>query len=83
MVNWTFVYANYKGLVESGGPSQEEFDDLGWARYPQTVEGEESRPPIGGIDIGVGAYGKHVDWAQEAAACITTPRPRRARGNEA
>ena len=41
MVNWTFVYANYKGLVGSpGGPADEqEFEDLGWARYPQTVEG--------------------------------------------
>ena len=28
--------------------------DLGWARYPETVEGEESRPPIGGINVGVG-----------------------------
>ena len=43
MVNWTFVYANYKGLVGSpGGPADEqEFEDLGWARYPQTVEGED------------------------------------------
>lgn len=74
MVNWTFVYANYKGLVGSpGGPADEqEFDDLGWARYPQTVEGEESKPPIGGIDIGVGAYSKHGDFAMEAAQCITS-----------
>lgn len=74
MTNWTFVYANYKGLVgKPGGPKDEqEFDDLGWARYPQTVEGETSRPPIGGIDIGVGAYSEHPDWAMEAAQCITS-----------
>lgn len=73
MTNWTFVYKNYEGLIgKPGGPKDEqEFEDLGWARYPQTVEGEESRPPIGGIDIGVGAYSKHPDFAQEAAVCVT------------
>ena len=73
MTNWTFVYKNYEGLIgKPGGPKDEqEFEDLGWARYPQTVEGEESRPPIGGIDIGVGAFSEHPDFAQEAAVCVT------------
>ncbi|WP_185996429.1 extracellular solute-binding protein [Nocardioides campestrisoli] len=74
LVNWTFVYKNYAGLVESGGLTQEQFDDLGWARYPRTVENEESRPPVGGINIGVGAYSKHVDWAKEAAACVSSAK---------
>ncbi|RLV55197.1 extracellular solute-binding protein [Aeromicrobium phragmitis] len=75
MTNWTFVYKNYEGLIgSSGGPADEqEFEDLGWARYPQTVEGEESRPPIGGIDIGVGAFSDHPEFAQEAAVCVTSP----------
>lgn len=74
MVNWTFVYQNYKGLIgKPGGPADEQgFEDLGWARYPRTVEGEDSKPPIGGIDIGVGAYSKHPDFAQEAAVCVTS-----------
>lgn len=74
MTNWTFVYKNYEGLIgKSGGPADEqEFEDLGWARYPQTVEGEESRPPIGGINIGVGAFTNHPDFAQEAALCISS-----------
>lgn len=73
MTNWTFVYKNYEGLIgKPGGPADEQaFEDLGYARYPQTVEGEESRPPIGGIDIGVGAFSKHPDFAQEAAVCVT------------
>ena len=66
MVNWTFVYKNYEGNVD-------DFDDLGWARYPATVEGEDSRPPIGGIDIGVSSYSNNVDFAKEAAVCITSP----------
>ncbi|MDP2775706.1 MAG: extracellular solute-binding protein [Nocardioides sp.] len=72
MVNWTFVYKNYQGLIETGDITQEEFDDLGWARYPATVEGEDSKPPIGGIDIGVGAYSENSDYALEAAECVTT-----------
>ncbi|WP_293786309.1 extracellular solute-binding protein [uncultured Aeromicrobium sp.] len=74
MTNWTFVYKNYEGLIGSaGGPADEqEFEDLAWTRYPQTVAGEESRPPIGGINIGVGAFSDHLEFAQEAATCVTS-----------
>ncbi|MBD8607616.1 extracellular solute-binding protein [Aeromicrobium sp. CFBP 8757] len=74
MTNWTFVYKNYEGLIgKPGGPKDEaELGDLGFARYPQTVQGEESKPPIGGIDIGVGAYSKHPELAQQAAVCVTS-----------
>ena len=74
MINWTFVYKNYEGLLgKAGGPADEEqFKDLGWARYPATVEGEESKPPIGGIDIGVGAYSEHPEFAMKAAECVTS-----------
>jgi multiple sugar transport system substrate-binding protein len=73
MVNWTFVYKNYEGLIEAGDITEEEFQDLGWARYPRTVEGEESAPPIGGIDIGVGAFSENPEFALEAADCVTSP----------
>ncbi|MCW2852763.1 MAG: hypothetical protein JWM84_2427 [Nocardioides sp.] len=72
MTNWTFVYKNYEGLIEAGAITQEDFDDLGFARYPATVEGEESKPPIGGIDIGVGAYSENTDFALAAAECVTS-----------
>lgn len=74
MVNWTFVYKNYEGIIGApGGPADKEaFEDLGWARYPATVEGEPSKPPVGGIDIGVGAYSEYPDFALEAAECITS-----------
>ncbi|WP_110239497.1 extracellular solute-binding protein [Nocardioides gilvus] len=73
MVNWTFVYKQYESTVgnQPESISQDEFDDLGWTRYPATVEGEESRPPIGGIQVGVGAYGENKEQAQEAALCVT------------
>jgi multiple sugar transport system substrate-binding protein len=73
MLNWTFAYKFYEGLIDApDGITQEQFDDLGYARYPQTVAGEPSKPPIGGIDIGVGAYSEHPEWAMEAAQCITS-----------
>lgn len=74
MTNWTFVYKNYEDLIGSpGGPAdEEEFKDLGWARYPATVEGQESKPPVGGIEIGVGAFSENPEAAMEAATCITS-----------
>jgi len=72
MVNWTFVYKNYQPDPEANTFTDEQFADLGWARYPATVEGEPSKPPVGGIDIGVGAYSEHPDFAMEAARCVTS-----------
>lgn len=66
MVNWTFAYNTFAG-------DQAVLDDLGWARYPQTVAGQQSRPPIGGINVGVSPFGSHPDLALEALECITSP----------
>ena len=67
MVNWTYIWTNY----DSTQPEVK--DDLGFARYPQTVQGEESRPPYGGIGVGVSAFSDHVDEAMQAIECITSP----------
>ena len=64
-VNWTFIYANYKA-------DKATFDDLGWTRYPETVAGTPSKPPLGGINIGINKSGKHLDDAMAAAQCITS-----------
>ena len=65
-VNWTFIYSNYSS-------DKATLNDLGWAMYPETVAGTPSRPPYGGIGIGVSSTSKHVadDW--EAVQCITSP----------
>jgi multiple sugar transport system substrate-binding protein len=73
MVNWPFVWPAMQGSVEDGALDQAFLDDVGWAVYPQVVEGEDARPPYGGINIGVGAFSEHVDEAYEAAACIVRP----------
>lgn len=66
-VNWTFIWHNY----DDSAPDVAE--DIGYARYPQSVEGEESRPPYGGIGIGVSAFSEQKDLALEAAQCLTSP----------
>jgi multiple sugar transport system substrate-binding protein len=64
IVNWTYLYSD---------PNVAPFkDDLAWVRYPRTTADQESRPPYGGINIGVSSFGEHTDVAYEAAACLTS-----------
>ncbi|HXH77630.1 MAG TPA: extracellular solute-binding protein [Nocardioides sp.] len=65
LVNWTYIWGNY-------GEERLE-DDIGFARYPQTVEGEESRPPYGGIGIGVSSASDNEEEAIAALECLTSP----------
>jgi multiple sugar transport system substrate-binding protein len=67
MVNWTYIFHNYDTT------SPEVAKDIGYTRYPQSVQGEESRPPYGGIGIAVSDYSTHKDLALEAARCLVTP----------
>ncbi len=67
MVNWTYIWTNY----DESQPEVKK--DLGYTRYPQSVEGEDSRPPYGGIGVGVSKYSSHVDEAMQAVECITNP----------
>ncbi len=64
MVNYPFVYPS------AAENAPEVFENLGWARWPAVVPGEASRPPLGGINLGVGAFSEHPELAFEAAACI-------------
>ena len=61
MVNWTFVYKNYEGLIGApGGPADEEqFERPRLRALPADASRARTRSrPIGGIDIGVGAYSR-------------------------
>ena len=49
MVNWTYIWTNYDKT------QPEVKKDLGYARYPESTKGEASRPPYGGIGVGVSA----------------------------
>jgi multiple sugar transport system substrate-binding protein len=73
MVNWPFVWSATKAGVEDGTFDQSLLDDIGWALYPQVTAGRQTAPPYGGINLGIGAFSKHVDLAYDAAECIVTP----------
>ena len=72
MVNWAYVYGAAQEAVADGTLDRAVLDDIGWTRYPRVDTGVDSRPPLGGINLGVGAYGKHKDLAVQAIRCITS-----------
>ncbi len=47
-------------------------DDYGWTLYPRVRAEMPSAPPYGGINIGIGAFSRHPDFAFEAAECATS-----------
>jgi len=65
LVNWTYIWNNY---------GEERLDDdIGYTMYPQSVAGEESRPPYGGIGIGVSDSSDDKELALQAAECLVSP----------
>jgi multiple sugar transport system substrate-binding protein len=74
MVNWSYVYGAARDAVEAGALAPAALDDIGWARYPRLDAATPSRPPLGGIHLAVGAFGRHPDLAAEAVRCLTSAR---------
>jgi multiple sugar transport system substrate-binding protein len=72
MVNWPYVYAAAQGDVKAGATTQAVVDDIGWARYPEMKEGEVSKPPLGGINLGIGAFTKYPDQTLDLVKCLTS-----------
>ncbi|MCW2758608.1 MAG: transporter substrate-binding protein [Nocardioidaceae bacterium] len=68
LVNWTYIWTNY----DAGQPELKK--DIGYAPYPETVAGKTSRPPYGGIGVGVSKYSNNVSASMKALACITSPK---------
>jgi len=67
MINYPFVYPSAK----SNAPDV--FKVMGAAKYPQVDADKPSKPPIGGINIGVSAYSKHPKEAFAAVECLVKP----------
>lgn len=63
-LNYTALYA----AARADAPAL--VGDLGWARYPAVVAGRPSRPPLGGINLGVGSWSPHPEQAFAAAGCL-------------
>ncbi len=72
-VNYSFVYASAKTGAETNPATKKIFENMGWARWPSVDPGKPSRVTLGGINLGVGAFSKNPDLAQEAALCIAQP----------
>jgi multiple sugar transport system substrate-binding protein len=68
MVNWTYIFHNYDATQPDVAK------DIGYTRYPESVAGKPSRPPYGGIGIGVSTYSNHVSDAMKAAQCLVSPK---------
>ena len=71
LVNWPYTWS---ALPEKGV----DLDDIGFTRYPQVEEGKESRPPLGGIVLGVNSTSTKKDAAWEAIQCITSEENQKA-----
>ena len=72
MVNWAYVYGAAQEAVAAGSLPQSVLDDIGWGRYPRAETGTPSRPPLGGINLGIGAFSNHHDHAVQAVRCIAS-----------
>ena len=66
-INYPFVYPSAK----SNAPKI--FAQMGAAQFPAVDAGKPSKPPIGGINIGVSSYSKHKAEAFAAAQCLVKP----------
>jgi multiple sugar transport system substrate-binding protein len=66
LVNWTYIFHNY----DESDPAVAK--DIGYTKYPETVAGKDSRPPYGGIGIGVSASSRYIDQAMQAVECMTS-----------
>lgn len=67
MVNYPFVYASAK----QNAPQV--FRNMGVAKYPKVVDSIESKPPLGGINVGVSAFSANKQLAFEAVECLVQP----------
>jgi multiple sugar transport system substrate-binding protein len=63
-------YPDFYGTTQM--ESKAVFDKTGIAPYPGVDPGRPSRPTIGGINIGVGAFGKHQAESVQAATCMSS-----------
>ncbi|GAB48268.1 extracellular solute-binding protein [Mobilicoccus pelagius] len=71
LVNWPYTWA---ALPEKGTDTK----DIGFTRYPRVEADKESRPPLGGIELGVNAKSANPEAAWEAIQCITSEENQKA-----
>jgi multiple sugar transport system substrate-binding protein len=67
-VNYTFAY----GSALANAPDVAK--NMGFAKFPKVVPNLPSKPPLGGFNLGVGAYSNNPDLAFQAAACLSNAK---------
>ena len=67
MLNYPFVYPS----ASENAPDV--FEQMGFALYPRVDADKPSRPPLGGIHLGVSAYSNNKDLTFEAIKCLVQP----------
>ena len=69
---WPFVWGKVKSAVEDGSVPASTQADYAAALYPRTDPNQPSKPPYGGINLGVSAFSTHPELAYRATECITS-----------
>ena len=78
-VNYTFAWASANDAVNKApdAPAKKKAEQfrssIGFARWPSLDPNKPSHVTLGGINLGVGSYGKHQALAFEAATCLRQP----------
>jgi multiple sugar transport system substrate-binding protein len=79
MVNYPYVYPSAKGNVEAQKSAagrrraRQVFENMRAAKYPQVEADRPSKPPIGGINVGVSKFSRHPAEAFAATECLVRP----------
>jgi multiple sugar transport system substrate-binding protein len=68
MVNYPFVYPS----AEAEAPDI--FKQMAAAVYPAVDPNRPSRPPLGGINLGVSSFSENIEESLEAATCLRSPK---------
>jgi multiple sugar transport system substrate-binding protein len=65
MLNYTFAFAS------AGANAPDIAKTMGAAKLPRVVPERQSRPPLGGFNLGVSAFSDHPEEAFDAVGCMT------------
>lgn len=66
MVNYTFVWPSaWRNAPEIA-------QRMAWARWPRVLRERPSRVTLGGVNLGIGAFGRHPERAKQAALCLAS-----------
>jgi multiple sugar transport system substrate-binding protein len=66
--------ADKSSLQKQIDQQQAVVDDFGYARWPTVKEGVDSAPPLGGVNLAIGAFTKNPALAVDAVKCITSEK---------